>query len=308
MVKRKQRDEDMDGASSKTYTYWKEELDKPFVDCIMELVEKGQIVDDNCKNGAYKQLEKLLQERVPGCRVKAYPNIEGRFKKLKKRWHAITFMRKQSGWGWDEVNKCIVCPEGSWDEFEKKHTSCRGLNKKRFPVYDDLAPVFCKGRASGEHGVDTNVVDSIDLEDEETAPVENEEMDDVLMEEIQAEMAAQNNQSASVTASTDGAPIKKRKKGKTVDEHLANSTEEMRELRPLIKQSVDTIARALGESDDLISKRSNLLRKLEELGGLTTTDIITALRKLSNNDRDLVTFYSLEADEYKMAFVRGLLG
>ncbi|CAI0548504.1 unnamed protein product [Linum tenue] len=81
----------------------------------------------------------------------------------------------------------------------------------------------------------------------------------------------------------------------------------MRELRPLIKQSVDTIARALGESDDLISKRSNLLRKLEELGGLTT-DIITALRKLSNNDRDLVTFYSLEADEYKMAFVRGLLG
>ncbi|CAL1355171.1 unnamed protein product [Linum trigynum] len=226
MGKRKQCDEDMD-------------------------VQKGQIIDGNCKNGAYKQLKKLLQERVPGCRVKAYPNIEGRFKKMKKRWHEITFMRKQSGWGWDEVNKCIVCPEGSWDEFEKKHTSCRGLNKKRFLVYDDLAPIFCKARAS--------------------------EMDDVLMEEIQAEMAAQNNQSASVTASTNGALIKKRKK-------------------------------TLGESDDLISKRLNLLRKLEELGGLTTTDVITALRKLSNNDRDLVTFYSLETDEYKMAFVRGLLG
>ncbi|CAI0381003.1 unnamed protein product [Linum tenue] len=279
MGKRKQRDEDMDGACPKTYTYWKEEIDKSFAECILELVEKGQIVDGNCKNGAYKQLEKLLQERVPGCRVKAYPNIEG----------SCHFL-------------CIYIAD------LQKHTSCKGLNKKRFPVYDDLAAVFCKGRASGEHGVDTNVVDAIDLEDEETAPVENEEMDDVLMEEIQAEMAAQNNQSASVTASTDGAPIKKRKKGKTVDEHLANSIEEMRELRPLIKQSVDTIARALEESDDLISKRSNLLRKLEELGGLTTTDIITALRKLSNNDRDLVTFYSLEADEYKMAFVRGLLG
>ncbi|CAL1401484.1 unnamed protein product [Linum trigynum] len=96
MGKRKQRDEDMDGACSKTYTYGKEELDKPFADYIMELVEKGQIVDANCKNGAYKkQLKKLLQGKSVGMQVKAYPNIEGRFKKLKKRWHAITFMRKK---------------------------------------------------------------------------------------------------------------------------------------------------------------------------------------------------------------------
>ncbi|CAL1395424.1 unnamed protein product [Linum trigynum] len=58
-------------------------------------------------------------------------------------------------------------------------------------------------------------------------------------------MASQNNQSASVNASTDCDTIKKRKKGQTVDEHLAKSFGEMRELRPLIKQSVDSIARAL---------------------------------------------------------------
>ncbi|CAL1401485.1 unnamed protein product [Linum trigynum] len=130
-------------------------------------------------------------------------------------------------------------------------------------------------------------------------------MDHMLMEEIQAQMVAQNNQSSNVTASTDGAPIKKRKKGQTVDEHLANSTKEMRELRPLIKQSVDTIARALGESDDLISKRSILLRKLEELGGLTTVDIITALRKLSNSDRDLVTNRNLFLGFYRLGWEIG---
>ncbi|CAL1410533.1 unnamed protein product [Linum trigynum] len=33
-----------------------------------------------------------------------------------------------------------------------------GLNKKPFMVYDALTPVFCKGHASGDHGVDNNPI------------------------------------------------------------------------------------------------------------------------------------------------------
>ncbi|CAI0502502.1 unnamed protein product [Linum tenue] len=80
---------------------------------------KGIIVDGNCKNGGYDALEKMLEQKVPDCGMRAKPNIEGRYKGLKKKWHAITFMRNQSGWGWDEANKCVICPDEKWDNFEE---------------------------------------------------------------------------------------------------------------------------------------------------------------------------------------------
>ncbi|CAL1374584.1 unnamed protein product [Linum trigynum] len=137
---------DKDGATSKKYSFWPEKLDKPLVECILELVEKGLIVDGNCKNGGYAALEKMLEQKVPGCGVRGRPHIEGRIKKLKKNWQAITFMRNQSGWGWDEANKCVTCPDGKWNDFEQMYPTCRGLNKKPFPVYDDLTSVFAKGQ------------------------------------------------------------------------------------------------------------------------------------------------------------------
>ncbi|CAI0429001.1 unnamed protein product [Linum tenue] len=101
------------------YTFWPEKCDKPFVECILECVEKRLIVDGICKNGVYGILEKMMEERLPGCGIRAKPHIEGRFKKWKKIWHAMTLMRNQSGWGWDEVNKCVICPDNEWDAFEQ---------------------------------------------------------------------------------------------------------------------------------------------------------------------------------------------
>ncbi|CAL1354187.1 unnamed protein product [Linum trigynum] len=268
---------DKDGATSSKYTFWPEKLDKPLVECILELMVKGIILDGNCKNGGYDALEKMLEQKVPGCGMRAKPNIEGRYKGLKKKWHAFTFMRNQSGWGWDEVNKCVICPYEKWDKFEEKHPNCGGLNKKSFPVYDDLTPVFAKGRASGEHVYD------IDPPGCGGEPIEDE-------------------------ASSDGTAGKKKKRSQSVDDRIDFVVGEMSELRPMIKQSMETIARALGESDDLIEKRTNLLKTLEELEGITRAEILTALRKLSNNDRDLMIFYGLEDKADKLMFVTGLLG
>ncbi|CAL1391454.1 unnamed protein product [Linum trigynum] len=75
---------DKDGATSKKYSFWPEKLDRPLVKCILELVEKGLIVNGNCKNGGYAALEKMLEQKVLDCGVRGRPHIEGRIKKLKK--------------------------------------------------------------------------------------------------------------------------------------------------------------------------------------------------------------------------------
>ncbi|CAI0470161.1 unnamed protein product [Linum tenue] len=130
----------------------------------------------------------------------------------------------------------------------------------------------------------------------------------VVIDELNAELEAQEMQPSSATASTAGTSgKKKRKSAQAVDDRIDLVVGEMSELRTVIKHSVETIARALGESDDLIQKRANLLKTLEELEGFSRAEIITALRKLSNNDRDLMIFYGLEEKADKVIFVAGLL-
>ncbi|CAL1370849.1 unnamed protein product [Linum trigynum] len=146
------------------------------------------------------------------------------------------------------------------------------------------------------------------IEDEGTQAVPLNEAEEVVMAELNAELEAQKMQSASVTASSDGTAGNKKKRSQSVDDRIDFVVREMSELRPMIKQSMETIARALGESDDLIEKRTNLLKTLEELEGLTRAEILTALRKLSNNDTDLMIFYGLEDKADKLMFVTGLLG
>ncbi|CAI0560533.1 unnamed protein product [Linum tenue] len=100
MVKRKKlNDREGNSASSTKYFSWPEHFDKPFAYCILECFEKGLIVDGICKNGVYGLLARMMEAKVPGCGVKAKPHVEGRIKKWKKIWHAMTFMRNQSGWG-----------------------------------------------------------------------------------------------------------------------------------------------------------------------------------------------------------------
>ncbi|CAL1376971.1 unnamed protein product [Linum trigynum] len=187
----------------------------------------------------------------------------------------------------------------------QKHPNCEGLNKKPFMVYDALTPVFCKGRASGDHGVDTNdpiCLDETSGEDEEIPNIADIDANERIFEEINAELAYEKRQPASMS------PKKKRKKGMTVEERLTDATGEMRDLRPLIKQSMDTLARALGESDDHISMRDNLFESLEQLGRLDREGIIAAVIVLSMNDRHLMMFYKIQNVLDKLMFVKRLIG
>ncbi|CAL1383570.1 unnamed protein product [Linum trigynum] len=52
-----------------------------------------------------------------------------------------------SGWGWDPIRCHILADDKSFDDYVKVHTHCKGMNKKPFPQFWALEPVFAKGRA-----------------------------------------------------------------------------------------------------------------------------------------------------------------
>nr|DAD38925.1 TPA_asm: hypothetical protein HUJ06_013247 [Nelumbo nucifera] len=44
-----------------------------------------------------------------------------------------------SGFGWDDVKKCITCEEEVSNGWVKSHPHAKGLRNKLFPFFDDLS-------------------------------------------------------------------------------------------------------------------------------------------------------------------------
>ncbi|CAI0384232.1 unnamed protein product [Linum tenue] len=99
------------------YNFWDTTHDGPFLECLLELTERGLINNGTCKNGVFKELQRMMATKVPGCGLKAKPTIQNMYKKLKHWYHSTVLMKNQSGFGWDAEKECVSAEKAVWDVF-----------------------------------------------------------------------------------------------------------------------------------------------------------------------------------------------
>ncbi|CAN1240098.1 hypothetical protein LINGRAPRIM_LOCUS2603 [Linum grandiflorum] len=115
---RKKKKEDETEQPGREYFTWTDELDQLLVRCMHTLVDLKKVDDKGCfAPGAYKDLERMLEEEKPGCGVKSDPNIVSRCKLLKKRFLAVQELKNLSGAGWDEVRKMVVIDDTVYADY-----------------------------------------------------------------------------------------------------------------------------------------------------------------------------------------------
>ncbi|XVF39666.1 hypothetical protein PTKIN_Ptkin01aG0051600 [Pterospermum kingtungense] len=137
---------------TKTNHQWTKEEDATLVECLRVLVEDRKWKADN---GTFRtwyliQLEKMMETRLPQSKLKAEPHIESRVKTLKRQYNAIAEMLALgSGFGWDDVEKCLIASKDVFDDWVRSHPNAKGLRNKAFPHYDDCPAIFRKDRATG---------------------------------------------------------------------------------------------------------------------------------------------------------------
>ncbi|XP_038981116.1 uncharacterized protein LOC120110364 [Phoenix dactylifera] len=97
--------------------------DAKLVEVLVELVNRKGWRGDNetFRSGYLQQLERLMEEKLPGCGLRATPHIESWVKLLKKQYNAVTEMLETncSGFGWDDINKCVTCEVDTFKEWVK---------------------------------------------------------------------------------------------------------------------------------------------------------------------------------------------
>ena len=108
--------------AKQTKRQWTPQEDAKLVECLVELATTTW----KCENGTFKsgyakQLEKMIDEKLPRCGLKATPHIESRVKMLKKHYFAIVEMMgpAASGFGWNDKDKMIVVEREIYKEWVK---------------------------------------------------------------------------------------------------------------------------------------------------------------------------------------------
>jgi hypothetical protein len=100
---------------------WTPEEDIKLVQALLEHYNEGNDKQETrLQPGYFKILEVKLSRTLPNAGIKAKPHIESRLKTLKKDFqviHAMLCGPDTSGFGWDNVRKCVVAEDAVWQAY-----------------------------------------------------------------------------------------------------------------------------------------------------------------------------------------------
>ncbi|XP_042019106.1 uncharacterized protein At2g29880-like [Salvia splendens] len=299
------RNEEEMARRGKSNRVWTIEEDAKLVESIVELKRSKNWDGESgsgLRKGYQKELEKILQEKLPGNGLKEKPHIESRCKLLKKQYHAIYDVRANgelSGFGWDDERKCVTASADVWADYLKSHPDCTFMKNKSFPYFDQLSIVWGKDRAAGLHAeVPLDVVEELDRE-ENVDQVDGESGEDGV---------------PSLTTPRDEGTSKRldRKRRRSSDGFISSLERMTNVLVAYMDKSNDQMNKILesvtGGDKEKKDNRHMLYEKLQEIEALTDSQRQKAVMKLVRDPDLLDYFFTLHDEGAKKMFLIELLG
>ncbi|OWM84084.1 hypothetical protein CDL15_Pgr009331 [Punica granatum] len=134
---------------------WNPREDEALVSCMVELYKFCNPNGDcGFKSGYLRELEKMLNKKLPNCGLKGRPHIESRIKTLKKDWsilYEMIYGPHGNAFKWDSSRKIAAAEVSVWDTYLLSHKEAAAFRFKAFPHFEDLTLIYAKDRATGRH-------------------------------------------------------------------------------------------------------------------------------------------------------------
>ncbi|KAM5548341.1 hypothetical protein ABKV19_002341 [Rosa sericea] len=277
---------------------WTPIEDVALVEALTELCVSGVWkVDNGFKVGYLGQLEKIIEQKLPNCGLKANPHIESRVKTLKKQTLAISDMiANSSGFSWDHENKMVVCEKQVYDDWVKVHKEAKGLRLKPFIHYDSLVEAFGRDRANG-------------LGAEGPAEANEDVNNDNEFVDLEGPAEAENIVPTPATRTISSASNSTRTRKRARDAYaqcLGDMASTLRSFVDVTKTHLETMKEVLLNDHAASTKRGKLVEELMKIEGLNDYDVLEAAAIIIGDDSKIELLFSLP-DNLKSQWIYKLL-
>ncbi|KAH0978192.1 hypothetical protein GBA52_027911 [Prunus armeniaca] len=122
-------------------TVWTPEMDRYFIDLMLEQVCKGNKFDDHLfSKRAWKHMTSLFDAKFKFPYEKDV--LKNRHKTLRNLYKAVRNLLDQRGFSWDEMRQMVTADNNVWDEYIKVHPDARSFRIKTIPYYHDLCSIY----------------------------------------------------------------------------------------------------------------------------------------------------------------------
>ncbi|CAN1313981.1 hypothetical protein LINPERPRIM_LOCUS29150 [Linum perenne] len=243
--------------------------------------------------------------------MKVTPHIKSRHRIFKNKYIAITEVKNggASGFGWDESKHQIVADDDVLQAWAKRFPGAKGLNKKPFSYYDQLARIFGKDRAGGGGGGGGKLNPQQIFKGLLLLLVDDEASQRVLESMINQGIDGRNmlrQENVTSRASTSTGTSKKPRR-----EVIATGmTDEIAKFHPLLEKTAANIERmvnSLCHDDDIRIRRGNLYSEISVVDGLSHDQVVAASLALMKDDQATQLYRQLPTDEDKFNFLISLI-
>uniref|UniRef100_A0A2P2JI35 L10-interacting MYB domain-containing protein n=2 Tax=Rhizophora mucronata TaxID=61149 RepID=A0A2P2JI35_RHIMU len=122
-------------------TIWTPEMDRYFIDLLLEQVSKGNKFDDHLfSKRAWKRMTSLFNAKFKFQYEKDV--LKNRHKTLRNLYKSVKKILDQMGFSWDDDRHMVTADNTCWDEYIKIRPDARAYRIKTIPYYPDLCLIY----------------------------------------------------------------------------------------------------------------------------------------------------------------------
>lgn len=280
---------------------WTAEEEKLLIDILYDMNDSSWKVDTGHKSGYLTYIEKKMAEVLPHADLKADPHIKSKVKILKKQLsYVLEIMQNGSGFGWDDEKKMVTGDRETYMGWAKSREGAGPPYMKPMVNFDKLCEVYATDLAKGgsAKGPGEEAIEGGSTV--ETQPT--------------SELGKENLPESHENTNPSGGSRLGRKRTYPDDDALesglisvSNTIAKFLEAEHENAKTMNGLQRAFMHEAEVheqtSANRTKLLDILQNLKGLTTEEVVMAVRVIGGDAGKTELFIQLR-DDYKVVFVR----
>uniref|UniRef100_A0A2N9H846 Myb/SANT-like domain-containing protein n=1 Tax=Fagus sylvatica TaxID=28930 RepID=A0A2N9H846_FAGSY len=256
---------------------WTPAEDIKLVEALVEYHQEREGSPENkFKPGYLKVLEGKLSTKLPN-----WPNT--------------------SGFGWDNVRKCVTAENDVWDAYVQGHKGAGSFRNKSFPLYEELCIVYAKDHATGKDAqTPADVIEELETDIDDTNHNVGIGLDGIHEDVSCTQIPTTGGRVEGISAR------KRKKKGQNNEDNMMQVMKEVASmLGSQLKDASDNLSKAV-IGTIMSENRSRINEELSKVVGLTIKERHKATKLIVCQHELIDVFFSVP-DEEKEEWVKGLI-